>query len=293
MGLFHSHAMDCGATTLGTGCEAYEYGDTLDMMGASSFAHFNAFQKERLGWLNAGVSPPITRVVTDGTYVIDAYESAGTGPKALKILKSTDPSTGQRTWYYVQSRQAIGFDGSLAGNANVLNGMLILFGTESNGNSAYLLDMTPGSGSSIYWDWKDPALVAGQSFADPEAGVTLTTEWVTATEAAVSVQLGGGTSGSPTVAVSTDRPSYTRGQTIYISATLTSGGYPLVNASVSFTISKSNGAVVNRSATTGSDGIALYPFRLRKQDPLGTYQVTAATTDNGMSASAIDTFTVD
>jgi hypothetical protein len=297
LGLFHSHSLDCGSTILGTGCEIYEYGDTFDMMGASSFAHFNAFQKERLGWLNAGVSPPITRVVADGTYVIDAYESAGTGPKALKILKSTDPTTGQRTWYYVQSRQAIGFDSGLTGNANILNGILILEGTEANGNSSYLLDMTPGSGSwsgsSIYWDWKDPALVSGQSFEDSEAGIAITTEWVTVTQAGVTVRLGARASDPPAMAVSTDQPSYSRGQTIYISATLTSGGYPLVNASVSFTITKPNGAVVNRSAATGSDGIALYPFRLRKQDPLGTYQVTAATTDNGMSASAIDTFTVD
>jgi hypothetical protein len=89
-------------------------------------AHFTAFQKERLGWLNAGVSPPITTVVSDGTYTLETYESAGSGPKALKILKSTDPSTGKRTWYYVESRQAIGFDAFLAtdwytaSNTNVL-----------------------------------------------------------------------------------------------------------------------------------------------------------------------------
>src|SRR5262249_51103385 len=49
LGLWHSHSMDCGGTTLGTNCTLYEYGDTVDMMGSSNFAHFNAFQKERLG----------------------------------------------------------------------------------------------------------------------------------------------------------------------------------------------------------------------------------------------------
>jgi hypothetical protein len=144
LGLWHSHSMDCDGATLGTNCTAYEYGDTVDMMGASSFAHFNAFQKELLGWLNAGASPPIVTVQASGTYTLEAYELAGSGPKALKILKSIDPTTGKRTWYYVQSRQAIGFDAGLAAAnsnvlaSNILNGLLILFGTESYGNSSYL-----------------------------------------------------------------------------------------------------------------------------------------------------------
>ena len=57
---------------------------------------------------DAGASPPITSVQASGAYTLDAYELAGSGAKALKILKSVDPVTGQRTWYYVQARQAIG-----------------------------------------------------------------------------------------------------------------------------------------------------------------------------------------
>src|SRR5205814_9533941 len=98
MGLWHSHSIECNTTTLCSSSTMYEYGDTLDMMGAPpppQSAHFNAFQKERLGWLNSGASPPITTVLTEGTYTLEAYELAGSGPKALKILKSTDPATGQ------------------------------------------------------------------------------------------------------------------------------------------------------------------------------------------------------
>jgi hypothetical protein len=286
LGLWHSHSLDCGAATLASSCTAYEYGDTLDMMGASSFAHFNAFQKERLGWLNSATSPPITTVQTDGTYTLDAYELAGPGPKALKILKSTDPSTGLRTWYYVQSRQAIGFDGSLADNTNVLNGLLIHFGTESNGNSSYLLDMTPESGTSIYLDWRDPALVVGRDFHDPEAGMTLTTEWVTPTEAAVTVRF------ETAVTVSTDQPSYTRSQAVSVRATVRSGSSPVANAAVIFTVTKSSGAVVTGTATTGSNGIATYKLRLRRDDPVGTYQARGVATKGAQSGSAATTFTV-
>jgi hypothetical protein len=197
-GLWHSRAMECGATTLSTTCSTLEYGNTVDIMG-SAFGHFNAFQKERLGWLNYGVSPPITIVPGDGTYLVDPLESLGSNPKALKVLKSTDPSTGKKTWYYVEFRQAIGFDSFLSSNSNVLNGVVISIGSESSGNSSDLLDMTPATSS-----WSDPALTAGQSFTDPNAGVTITPRWVSSTSASVGVTFGpvACVSAKPTVALS-------------------------------------------------------------------------------------------
>ena len=110
LGLYHSHALECGDTTIGSGCTKYEYGDTVDIMGSSA-GHYNAYQKEWLGWLNYGSSPPVTTVDQDGVYAIDNYELPGTNPKAVKILKSTDPNTGYKDWYYVERRQALGFDG--------------------------------------------------------------------------------------------------------------------------------------------------------------------------------------
>ena len=275
LGLWHSHALDCGTVSLGSACTVIEYGDVVDTMGGpigfGPAAHFNAFQKERLGWLNAGISPPITTVTASGTYTIDVYELSGSTPKALKILKSTDPSTGKRTWYYVESRQALGFDAFLAGlTTNVVNGVLIHIGTESSGDSSDLINITPTTSS-----WWDPALVAAQSFNDPSAGVTITAESVTATGASVTVQLS-----TPTNAVTatTDRLTYSRGQTVYVTARVSLAGAPVANASVTFSITKSTGAVVTGTATTGADGTAVYKVRLRKQDPVGTYQaaVTAA-----------------
>lgn len=84
-------------------------------------------------------------VQADGTHWLDPYESMGGNPKALKILKATDPTTGMKTWYYVEFRQAIGFDSFLSGNSNVLNGVVIHTGSESSANSSDLLDMTPAT----------------------------------------------------------------------------------------------------------------------------------------------------
>jgi len=187
LGLYHSRALDCGQSVLGTNCSVFEYGDRIDTMGNVSAGHFNAYQKERLGWLDYGTSPFITTVQENGLFTIEPLETVGRGPKALAILKSTDAITGQQTWYYVEYRQAVGFDSFLDTNANVLNGIVVHTGSPSDGNSSYLLDMTPASASQNWSDWSDPALVAGRSFHDPTSGVTISTVSTSSVEAVVSV----------------------------------------------------------------------------------------------------------
>ena len=124
LGDYHSRSNSCDTT----GCTVSEYGDDHDMMGATT-AHFNAFQKERLGWLNYGASPPIQTVTQTNSYRLDPYEAPGTLPKALKILKSVDAS-GRRTWYYVETRAKMGYDSALTA------GVLLHTGSEATGNSS-------------------------------------------------------------------------------------------------------------------------------------------------------------
>src|SRR5207249_3422969 len=96
-GLYHSHLLDCGTSILSGVCSVQEYGDLYDTMGGED-GHFNSVQKSRLGWLGSGVVP-ITTVTASGTYALEPYEIASTNPKALKILKFTNPTTGLSTWY--------------------------------------------------------------------------------------------------------------------------------------------------------------------------------------------------
>jgi hypothetical protein len=278
-------------------CYVIDYGDLIDAMGAAYPGHYNAFQKERLGWLNYGSSPPITTVTTSGTYILEAYELASPGPKALKILKSTDSTTGAKTWYYVEARQPLGFDSVLNTTASTVgivstipNGVLLHLGTESSPNSSRLLDMSPVTDTSI-WDWLvDAPLLVGQSFTDPATGMTITTAWVTSTEAAVTVSFGGGAPLSVTVA--TDRASYSPGQTVSSTAVVTSGGNPVANTTVTFTVTKSNGAVVTGTATTGANGAAVYKLRIGRKDPVGIYQVGAKENDGGTTVTATTSFMV-
>jgi hypothetical protein len=421
LGLLHSHSLVCDGTTMVGACTTLEYGDGLDIMGWSAAGHFNAFQKERLGWLNYGGSPPITTVTASGTYLLAPYESTETTPKALKLLKRTDPTTGTREWYYVEFRQAIGFDSYLATvagpyqllSSNILSGVEIRWGSEASADSSRLLDMTPGSVDpytgvvDLYTN--DPALTVGNSFSDPDAGVTVTVTSVDSTEAGLSVTLttptcaranptvaispspspgvpagtavtytvsvtnndgagcaassfslqtmaplsgwtaafaaptltvspGGSSStgftvtspasatagtytfptvatnemdlsyaatgsavyviGSPSagstlnVAVATDEPSYTAGQTVSVTARASSGGSPVSNAGVTFTMTKSDGTTVSQTATTDSTGSAVGKFRLKKQDPAGGYKARADAVKRPLSGSASTSFTV-
>jgi hypothetical protein len=293
LGLWHSHARDCGAVALGSTCTGFEYGHPIDTMANTAFGHFNAFHKERLGWLNYGASPAIATATSKGTYVLEAYATGGSAPHAVKVLKSTDPTTGKRTYYYVEARKALGVDAFLASNANLLGGVLVSIGSESGGDTSFLLDMTPGSGTLNVQDWADPALVAGRSFEDPGSGVTITTQWVTSTQAAISVTVGSGAAqpAQPAVTVATDRSSYTRSQSVTVTARVTTGGAAVAGAAVSFRVTKPNGTTVNATGTTASDGTARYQLRLKRQDPAGSYHASAAVTGPA-PASATTTFSV-
>jgi hypothetical protein len=168
LGLYHSHSLDCGSVVLGHVCTIGEYGDSMDTMGAAAF-HFNAFQKERLGWLGRPGSPPITLAESPGNYAVHPYESVGSQTKALKIFRSTNPSNGRRSFFYAECRRPMGFDLGVADYPNVPGGFLLHLAEENSGNSSYLLDMTAQTSS-----WSDPALGVGQAFSDPVAGVTIT-----------------------------------------------------------------------------------------------------------------------
>ena len=263
-GLYHSRALDCGNSVLGTNCSVFEYGDRIDTMGNVSAGHFNAFQKERLGWLDYNISPPITTVQENGLYTIESLETVGNGPKALAILKSTDPTTGQQTWYYVEHRQAVGFDSFLETNNNVLNGIVVHTGSPSNGNSSYLLDMTPASASQNWSDWSDPALVVGRNFFDPDSGVTISTVSVGSTGAVVSVNFA-----SPACVHA--KPSVT--------ISPSQGPMVLAGTAVTYTVSVTNNDPSNCLASS---------FALQATLPTGWQAAIATSTltlNPGMSAS--------
>ncbi|NQY87539.1 MAG: cadherin-like domain-containing protein [Colwellia sp.] len=182
-GLKHAKELSCNRDYISENCIEITYGDVLDIMGKSE-GHFNAFNKEKLGWL----TPDRGEIViadSDGSYMLEPYETVSAGvAKVLKIRRGTDTISGQPLWYYLEYRQPIGFDGFLTGKA-ITDGVLIHLNSNAEDiNSSLLLDMTPHSSA---YDLDDAALTAGLSYTDLDAGVIITTEW--ADQAAVSVNV--------------------------------------------------------------------------------------------------------
>jgi hypothetical protein len=201
-GLYHSHTTDCGASVVCSGGSLSEYGDWIDTMGTPQSGHYNAFQKERLGWLNSGSQPSVTTVTSSGIYQIGPYEAQDSLPKALKIFRSGSSSS----YYYVEFRQSQGQDAFLTGHSDVLNGVIIHAANTTDPNSSNLLDTTATSPSSF----SVPALVVGQSYTDSTAGVTITPISVSPTGASVQVTFGTAVcaSAKPAVSISPSQSQY-------------------------------------------------------------------------------------
>ena len=172
-GDYHSNSRGCELA----GCTSTEYGHDRDMMGGSGSGHFNAYQKERLGWLNYGNSPSIQTVGGSGTFFINSLQTPGSGPKALKILQAATASGNIS--YYVEARTQTGFDAGFA------PGVLVSTGNDANGNSSYQVDVDPVTSGF------DRILDAGQSFTDAAAGLTITTLSLEAGGAWVQIQYAG------------------------------------------------------------------------------------------------------
>ena len=184
-GLHHAEYLNCKDNIIGDDCLAVTYGDNMDIMGAYGVeGHFNAFNKEQLGWLSTDLEN-IVEANTDGSYVIEPYETSLLGSvKGVKVPRGVDPNTGEKQWYYVEYRQAIGFDDFLSTKPGITSGVVIHSSPESSSRGSQLLDMTP---QSNLFDTDDAALPVGSSFTDPDAGITISTEWVDTTGASIHV----------------------------------------------------------------------------------------------------------
>jgi hypothetical protein len=158
-------------------------------MGVSgTVAHTNVFQKERLGWLNYGQSPPLRTVTASSTYWLEPVSTANTGnPKGLKIW---NPNSS--TYYYVEARARTGFDGSIA------QGVVVHSGSPTTSNSSYQLDLAP-----LTTTW-DSTLDPGQTFSDNALGVHVSTLSADGSGAMVQVDFGSlpCTTTAPTVSMS-------------------------------------------------------------------------------------------
>jgi hypothetical protein len=299
LGLKHAHAKNCDVAPLGTTCSNLDYGDAADMMGNIRAAHFNAFEKERLGWLNDGVSPPMHNVTASGRYTIQPYSSSSVGPKAIKIPKGLD-QFGWPSYYYVEYRQRIGAD-SVLDMGNMAQGVIVRMASPQDSNSSYQLDLTPGSSTNTNIELADGALAVGGTYTDAANNVSIKLVSADANGAIVDVTVGTQTqppptpppSGTLTESIGLDKASYLRGETVSMSALVKKDGVALKGATVTFTVTLPNASKSTMTATTGTDGFARAAYKTAKGKTAGgNYGVRADASNSGASATASTTFAV-
>ncbi len=200
LGLSHAKALDCGDASVSNNCSAIEYGDSYDVMGTPDMGYINTYYKERMGWLNDAESPNILTATQDGLYEIAEYETQDiTQNIALKIPRGVNPNTGLKEWFYVEYRQAMGYDQFLDDRSymlfrgDVTDGVIVRL-VEEGAEESYILHMKPNSDySQVYGrkDWKDTALPVGDSFTDPVSGLTINLASAANGFAGVNVSFGG------------------------------------------------------------------------------------------------------
>jgi hypothetical protein len=292
LGLYHSHGWNCTSYPSNS-CSSNEYGDTLDVMGNIDYVsapHYNAQQKELLGWLNYSAQPPIVTVGSSGTYSLAPYESQDSGTKALKVAQAN----GQ--YYYIEKRTSAGYDSFLSGNSNVLNGVVLHLATPGYANTSQLLDIPSPSAESL-----SPALAAGQQYTDSTANVSITPVSAGSTGASVQVTVGPATcvQANPTVSISGPTSSVAPGAQASFTVSVRNNDTSLCTTST-FSLGSSVPSGWTGSYTSsalilapGGNGSTTILVTAPQGTPNGTYSVSATATNSSTgyagSASANET----
>jgi hypothetical protein len=277
-GLLHAHAYHCSSggkyVTLGGSCSYDEYGDDFDAMGGSELVgHYNAAEKQRLGWMSGRVST----LSASGTYTLPPLERTGTGVRALKF------TIGTRT-YWLEHRTATGQDKNFPAGGQGILVHLLQSGVGDGGS--LLLDNQPTSSGS--WDADAASLVKGATWTTPDANpvrisflgttttgaqvkVTFNAPPATVPSAPVSIAAKAG-DGSALVSWGTaaDNGSSLTG---YVVTYIRSGTTTVLSKTVS-----SNAGTLRSTTLTGLVNGASYSVRVAAVNAVGTGAKSAAAT---------------
>lgn len=176
LGIHHSSSAVCSdasgrQATVTSSCSHDEYGDLFDGMGAVFIGtphQFNALQKFRLGWL-AGRYETVTATKS---VTLSPLES-GSGVRAARVL------VGGRE-YWIEYRQAMGSDASLAYFPGAIDGVLMHRPTAEGATE--LLDGRPDGSKSF----TNAAVPVGANLTTPE-GVTCKVKSANGSQAIVEI----------------------------------------------------------------------------------------------------------
>ena len=220
-GLLHAGSLTCTGAAIGCGTTGAvaEYGDPFNTMGNSgNTGHFDATQKEILGWITT--SQVKTHAGGTATYTLSPIETGGLPTYAVKI-----PTSNANRTYWLEYRQPVGtFDAfiTLAGgypNNGAQVRVEYPFESSSGSDDTEILDMTPATAGNFH----DAALLVGAApFVDAQTGVTISV--LSATPGAsgqLTVQVATSAGAPTTTTMSSSLNPSTAGGTVTFTATVT------------------------------------------------------------------------
>ena len=172
-GLMHTHLYQCGDVPFGSNCGSQEYGSPYDPMGQGC-GHMAAPDKEFMGWLE---ECNVVDANISGSFNLLPSELPCNGTQALRV-----PTYDGRK-YWLEYRLPVGFD-----EDEETEGVLVHVSEPGNswGPEAYLIDLGVGG-----------FLREGESYSDPQGGVTFMVREEHDTHAVIDIIFQGGGSGSP------------------------------------------------------------------------------------------------
>ncbi len=152
--------------------------------------------------------------------------------------------------------------------------------------SAPSVTLSPGQSASVTMDKGAPAgTLAGTYAVNLNAATTASSASGTANATVM-------TPPSLAVSVSISGASFTRPGTVSITAAVTNGGTSSSGANVTFSLTAPNGASTTQTATTSSNGTAIWNYKLNAKSLTGTYSVVAqAALSSGTKKNATTTQT--
>ena len=225
-GLLHAGSLRCpgGAVVGCTGASVAEYGDPFSSMGNSgNTGHFNATQKDMLGW----TTPAQLKTHLNGTatYTLNPIETGGLATYGVRI-----PTANTSRTYWLEYRQPVGvFDAFVKPpsypNAGAQVRLEYPFEKSSGSDDTELLDMTPATGS-----FGDAALLVGQTYTDNIYGVTINV--LSSTASALTVQVTTPGAGASTITETTSLTPVANAAPVTFTATVTGAG---LTGTVNFT----------------------------------------------------------
>ncbi|HEB87986.1 MAG TPA: hypothetical protein ENI85_00290 [Deltaproteobacteria bacterium] len=194
VGLQHSADLECGAVPNGTSCSELKKLDRYDVMGSGT-GHFTPSSKYALGWLDGEI---VDVTGAGGVFLLEPYETGGTGTKALRIPVPWPNDRYRETRnYYVSYRRPLGLDAAypeLATDGAMLHEDSIFFSDyyDNVTGVSRLIDAKPQATSVSVpqdADSADVLLEIGQTFVDSVHGITIGTLSVSGGMLEVSVTI--------------------------------------------------------------------------------------------------------